>query len=55
MGSKDNSGTNGISQSEYERRKKRAALVFMAVYVLFMLTTIVLMAIYSHSHGYGWV
>jgi hypothetical protein len=46
---------HGINKTEEERGRRKAAILFLVVYVLFMLTVIALMAIYSHEHGYGWL
>lgn len=54
MAARDTSGGE-IGKAEEERGRRKAAIVFVLVYVLFMLTVIALMAVRSHDLGYGWI
>ena len=41
--------------SEEERKRRQAIYLFVAVYLLFMLAVIIIMAFRSHELGYGWL
>jgi hypothetical protein len=44
-----------VRRSDEERGRRQAIRLFVAVYVLFMLAVVILMAVRSHHLGYGWI